>query len=187
MKRAQALLPLLVFAVVAAWMAVPLLRGTDPSVLPSALIDQPAPAFDLPPLPGRAAGFTSNDLGGQAVLVNVFASWCAPCLAEHPILTRLALEEGVTIFGINYRDEPEDAVTWLDRHGDFYTRIGTDPDGRAAIDWGVYGVPETFIVDAEGRIRFRHAGPLTPALVAEEVLPLLQYFANEEPSDRPDT
>lgn len=185
MKRALALLPLLVFAVIAVWMAVPLLRGTDPSELPSALIDREAPDFDLPALPGRPAGFARDDLGGGPVLVNVFASWCAPCLAEHPLLTRLALEDGVTIFGINYRDRPEAALTWLDRHGDFYAAIGSDVDGRVAIDWGVYGVPETFVIDADARIRYRHAGPLTPDLVAEEILPLLRYLDRGDPGDGP--
>ncbi|NBC34510.1 MAG: DsbE family thiol:disulfide interchange protein [Alphaproteobacteria bacterium] len=176
MKRLLALVPLLVFALVAGWMAVPLLDGSDPRVLPSALIDREAPDFALPPLPGRESGFARDDLGGRPVLVNVFASWCTPCLAEHPVLTRLAREEGVTVYGINYRDEPEDALTWLDRHGDLYTAIGADPEGRVAIDWGVYGVPETFVVDAAGRIRYRHAGPLTPQIVAEEILPLLRYL-----------
>lgn len=176
MKRVLALVPLLIFGLVAAWMAVPLLEGSDPRILPSALIEQEAPDFALPPLPGREAGFARDDLGGRPVLVNVFASWCTPCLAEHPVLTRLAEEEGVPIYGINYRDEPQDAVAWLDRHGDIYNRIGADREGRAAIDWGVYGVPETFVVDAAARIRYRHAGPLTPQIVAEEILPLLRYL-----------
>lgn len=176
MIRLLALLPLLAFAVIALWMAVPLLQGTDPRNLPSALIDQQAPTFDLPALPDRPAGFASGDLGGQPVLVNVFASWCAPCLAEHPILTRLAEEEGVIIYGINYRDRPEAATAWLDRHGDFYAGIGADSEGRAAIDWGVYGVPETFVVDANARIRLRHAGALTPQQVDAEILPLLRYL-----------
>lgn len=175
MKRALALLPLLLFAVLAGWVAVPLFEGSDPSVLPSALINREAPDFTLPPLPGREAGFGREDLGGRPVLVNVFASWCTPCLAEHPVLTRLAREEGVTIYGINYRDEPAAAAAWLDRHGNIYERIGADRDGRVAIDWGVYGVPETFVVDAQARIRYRHAGPLTPEIVADELMPLLRF------------
>jgi cytochrome c biogenesis protein CcmG/thiol:disulfide interchange protein DsbE len=173
MKRLLFALPLIIFAALAAWIAVPLVRGDDPHALPSTLIDQPAPEFALPPLPGRQAGFSSADLGGRPVLVNVFASWCTPCLAEHPLLTRLAREDGVTIYGINYKNDPEQAVAWLERHGDIYERIGVDRDGRVALDWGVYGVPETFVVDAQGHIRFRHPGALTPDLVEETILPLL--------------
>lgn len=174
MRRLIFLLPLLVFAVIAVWVAVPLLTGGDPSDLPSALIDRPAPDFDLPPLPGDRPGLARADLTGQVALVNVFASWCVPCLAEHPILTRLAEEEGVPLFGINYKDAPADAVAWLSDHGNPYRRIGVDFEGRAGIDWGVYGVPETFVIDADGRIRFRHAGPITPTLANETLLPLIR-------------
>ena len=166
-------LPLALFVALAAWVAVPLIRGDDPSVLSSALIDRPVPEFALPPLPGRSDGLASADLGGGPLLVNVFASWCAPCLAEHPLMMRLSGELGVTVLGINHRDEPADALAWLARHGDPYERIGADRDGRVSIDWGVYGVPETFVVDGDGRIRFRHAGPITPDLVENTVLPLL--------------
>lgn len=173
MKRVLFILPLLLFAGLAIAVAVPLLRGDDPSELPSTLIDQPAPDFDLPPLPGMEGGLSARDLGGEPMLVNFFASWCVPCLAEHPLLTRLAEEEGVTIHGINYKDDPADALAWLDRHGNPYALIGADREGRAAIDWGVYGVPETFVVDAEGRIRYRHAGPITPDVLERELMPLL--------------
>ncbi len=166
-------LPLLAFIAVAVWVAVPLLRGDDPHRLPSTLIDRPAPDFALPPLPGRTDGFSRADLGGQVAVVNVFASWCVPCLAEHPVLTRLAREQGVTVFGINYRDRAEDALAWLERNGDPYARIGADTEGRAAIDWGVYGVPETFVIDRAGQVRYRWAGPLTPQLVTETLLPLI--------------
>ncbi len=177
MRRIVFLLPLIAFAGLAIWVAVPLVRGEDPSVLPSALIDQPAPDFALPALPGRDDGLASADLGGEVTLVNFFASWCVPCLAEHPLLTRLAREDGIRVLGIAYKDEPTDTMAWLTQHGDPYGRIGVDLDGRAAIDWGVYGVPETFLVDADGRIRFRHPGPLTPDLVDETLLPLLQELA----------
>ncbi len=166
-------IPLLLFLGVAVWVAVPLLRGDDPRLLPSTLIDRPAPDFALPPLPGREQGVSRADLGGEVVLVNFFASWCVPCLAEHPVLTRLAREQGVTVYGINYKDRPEDALAWLQRHGDPFGRIGVDAEGRTAIDWGVYGVPETFVVDREGRVRFRWPGPLTPQLVEETILPLV--------------
>jgi len=167
-------LPGLAFAALIVWVAIPLVRGDDPSDLPSALIDQAAPATDLPGLPGRGPGFTTADLGGEVMLVNVFASWCVPCLAEHPVLTRLAAEEGLTIHAINYRDAPDDALAWLGRHGDPFARIGSDPEGRAGIDWGITGVPETFVIDAAGRVRFRFAGPVMPEIAAERILPLVE-------------
>jgi cytochrome c biogenesis protein CcmG/thiol:disulfide interchange protein DsbE len=154
-------------------MAVPLLRGDDPQALPSALIDRPAPAIDLPPLPGREDGLASADFAGRVAVVNFFASWCVPCLAEHPILTRLAREDGISLYGVNYKDPPQDALAWLARHGDPFLAIGADRDNRAGIEWGVYGVPETFVVDRQGRVRFRHAGPLTPDLVDGTLLPLI--------------
>ncbi|MEO3432498.1 DsbE family thiol:disulfide interchange protein [Inquilinus sp. CAU 1745] len=173
MKRILFILPLLLFAGLAVAVAVPLLRGEDPSVLPSTLIDQPVPDFALPPLPGMESGLSADDLGGKPMLVNFFASWCVPCLAEHPLLTRLTEEEGVTIHGVNYNDDPADALAWLDRHGNPYDLIGADREGRVAIDWGVYGVPETFVVDTQGRIRYRHAGPITPDVLERELMPLL--------------
>ncbi|MEQ8968574.1 MAG: DsbE family thiol:disulfide interchange protein [Azospirillaceae bacterium] len=174
LRRALFAAPLVIFAVIAGWMAVPLMTGDDPSRLPSALIDKPAPEFALPPLPGRDDGFAAADLGGEPALVNVFASWCVPCLAEHPLITRLAEQEAVPVYAINYKDAPGDAIAWLERHGNPFTRIGMDREGRVGIDWGVYGVPETFVVDAEGRIRFRHPGPLTPEIVEDTILPLVE-------------
>ncbi|MEE8271696.1 MAG: DsbE family thiol:disulfide interchange protein [Alphaproteobacteria bacterium] len=174
MTRLLFIVPLLVFAGLAGWIAVPLLSGSDPRALPSTLIDRPAPEFALPALPGDPAGLALADLRGEVVLVNFFASWCVPCLAEHPLLTRLSREQGIRLYGVNYKDEADDARSWLDRHGNPYDRIGADRDGRVAIDWGVYGVPETFVVDAAGRIRFRHAGPLTPAQVETVLLPLIE-------------
>ena len=164
------LAPLLLFAIVAGYFAVGLPR--DPGTLPSALLDKPAPDFDLPPLLPGKPGLASSDLKGAPVLVNVWASWCVPCRAEHPVLTRLGRE--VPIFGLNYKDKPEDARRFLVELGDPYRRIGTDPSGRVGIDWGVYGVPETFVVDAEGRIRHRHVGPLTEKVVAETIRPLMK-------------
>jgi cytochrome c biogenesis protein CcmG/thiol:disulfide interchange protein DsbE len=173
MKRVLFILPVVLFAVVAG-AAFLRLQGGAPSELPSNLIDKPAPAFELPPLPGREGGLSRADLGGRPVLVNFFASWCAPCLAEHPLLTRLSEEEGIPIYGVNYKDPPEDALAWLERHGNPFRLIGADATGRTAIDWGVYGVPETFVIDGDGRIRYRHAGPLTPELVEGTLLPLLR-------------
>jgi cytochrome c biogenesis protein CcmG/thiol:disulfide interchange protein DsbE len=176
-KRFVFLLPLILFVAIAAYFAVGLTR--DPSKLPSVLLNKPVPTFRLPPLEGRTPpdshGFASDDLkGGELALVNVFASWCLPCRAEHPLLMRLAREKGVTVHGINYKDEPGDATTWLNRFGDPYARIGVDRDGRASIDWGVYGVPETFIVDGKGVIRYRHVGPMTPTDIEQTILPLIE-------------
>lgn len=135
--------------------------GKVVSDLPSALIDRPAPSFTLPPIEGDGVGFASTQLKGQVSLVNVWASWCPPCRQEHPVLMRLA-REGVPIYGINYKDKPKDAKAYLAELGNAYTRIGADRDGRVSIDWGVYGYPETFVVDATGRIRYRHVGPIMP-------------------------
>jgi len=167
------LVPLAVFLVVAGYFAVGLTR--DPSVLPTALLDKPAPQFDAPPLSPAKPGLATRDLKGEPVLVNVWASWCVPCRAEHPVLTRLARD--VPVLGLNYKDKPEDARRFLAELGDPYRRIGTDANGRIAIDWGVYGVPETFVVDGEGHIRHRHVGPLTDEIVAKTIRPLLKSLA----------
>jgi cytochrome c biogenesis protein CcmG/thiol:disulfide interchange protein DsbE len=164
-------LPLAVFVLLAAGFYVGL--GIDSNVLPSPLIDQPAPDFALPPLPGEEHGFSSADLQGHVSLVNVFASWCAPCRVEHPVLNALARSKRVAIFGIDYKDKHDAAVAWIAEVGNPYARIGAD-DGRVGIDWGVYGVPETFIVDKGGRIRYKHVGPLAAADVARNILPLVE-------------
>jgi len=170
-KRLLFVLPVLLFAAVGVGLAVGLTR--DPSVLPSALIDEEVPKFDLPPIEGRGgSGLSSEDLQGEPSLVNVFASWCVPCRAEHPLLMRLA-EQGVVIHGINYKDRPADAREWLAELGDPFARIGADRSGRVGIDWGVYGVPETFVIDAAGRIRHKHVGPLQARDVDQTILPML--------------
>ncbi|HYD29911.1 MAG TPA: DsbE family thiol:disulfide interchange protein [Azospirillaceae bacterium] len=168
MRRLFYLLPLVVFAIVAGYFAYGL--KNDPRAIPSALIDKPAPTFQLPPLPGRSDGLATTDLKGKVQLVNVWASWCVPCKAEHPVITRLAREYGIPVHGLNYKDKPEDAIEWLKRNGDPYARIGQDLDGRVAIDWGVYGVPETFLIDKEGRIRYKHVGPLNNPGALEQLL-----------------
>jgi cytochrome c biogenesis protein CcmG, thiol:disulfide interchange protein DsbE len=171
MKRLIYILPLLLFLVVAGYFAVGLDR--DPRAIPSALIDRPAPVFDLPPVEGMKAGLSSDDLKGRPQLVNIWASWCIPCKVEHPVLMRLAEEQGVLIRGINYKDKAQDAMAYLEANGDPYTGIGADADGRAGIEWGVYGVPETYVIDREGRIRYRHVGPLMPDDIEETILPIL--------------
>ena len=164
------LIPAAVFALLAAGFYVGL--GIDSGLLPSPLIDQPAPDFALPPLPGGERGFSSADLAGHVSLVNFFASWCVPCRAEHAVLSALAQSKRVAIYGIDYKDKADVALAWIAELGNPYTVIGAD-NGRVGIDWGVYGVPETFIVDQGGRIRYKHVGPLTQADVARTILPLV--------------
>lgn len=146
--------------------------GRDTNALPSPLLDKAAPQFSLPPLAEGQPGFSSADLKGHVSLVNAFASWCAPCREEHPALEALARSGRVAIFGIDYKDKPAAARAWIDALGNPYRRIGAD-DGRVAIDWGVYGVPETFLVDAAGRVRYKHVGPLTAADIDKTILPLV--------------
>jgi cytochrome c biogenesis protein CcmG/thiol:disulfide interchange protein DsbE len=146
----------------------------DPSALPSALLGKPVPAFSLPPVRGRTLGLSSGDLHGEVSLVNVFASWCTACREEHPLLMQLNRHHAVPIHGINYKDAPDDAMHWLNAMGDPYTRTGADRNGRVAIDWGVYGVPETFVVGADGIIAHKHIGAITEAALAETIMPLVQ-------------
>ena len=169
MRRLLYLIPVIVFAAVGIGLAVGLTR--DPGTLPSALLDRPVPAFELPALEG-GDGLSSADLKGRVSLVNVFASWCVPCRVEHPVLMRLA-EEGVPIFGINYTDPADRAQAWLGELGNPFEKIGADRNGRVGIEWGVYGVPETFVVDAEGRIRHRHVGPIQARDLERTLLPIL--------------
>jgi cytochrome c biogenesis protein CcmG/thiol:disulfide interchange protein DsbE len=147
----------------------------NPQELPSAMVGKPAPQFDLPPLQGvkdEKPGLSTADLMGKPSLVNVFASWCVPCKAEHPLLLRLQ-ESGVApLYGINYKDKPQDAVPWLNELGN--PRAHRRGCGRPHIDFGVYGVPETYVVDASGKILYRYAGPLTSRELEEHILPLLK-------------
>ena len=173
--RLLLLLPLAVFLILGGYFALGLTR--DPSKLPSMLIDKPAPTFALPGLSEGEKGLSNADLTGKVQLINVFASWCAPCRVEHPLLMRLAKEEGVTIHAINYKDKPEAAQTFLAQMGNPYTSIGADKDGRVAIDFGVYGVPETYVIDKQGRVRYRHVGPLMPFDVEETILPMIKELS----------
>ncbi len=170
-RRAAWLTPLLVFAGVAVFLGIGL--TLNPREIPSALIGKPVPEFVLPPVQGRTLGLSSGDLKGDVSLVNVFASWCVPCRQEHPIFLQLQREGLVPIHGINYKDRPEDAARWLDALGDPYTRTGADLNGRVAIDWGVYGVPETFVIDRNGRIAYKHIGAVTPKVLEEKLRPLI--------------
>jgi len=169
------LLPVIVFGVLCAF----LLRGLslDPSTVPTALADKQVPVFDLPPLDSQTKGLASSDLVGEVALVNVFASWCLPCRVEHPFLMELADNGAFALHGVNYKDKPEDARAWLDELGDPFLRIGADQDGRAGIDLGVYGVPETFVIDRAGRIRYKHVGPITQSDLEKYLLPLIKKLS----------
>jgi cytochrome c biogenesis protein CcmG, thiol:disulfide interchange protein DsbE len=122
---------------------------------------------------GRALGLSTANLKGDVALVNVFASWCVACREEHALLLQLKERHAVPLYGLDYKDKPDDAAAWLDKMGDPYARTGADIDGRVAIDWGVYGVPETYVVDSAGRIIFKQIGPLTPEIVAQSIMPLV--------------
>ena len=165
------LVPLLVFAGVIAILAFGL--TLNPREIPSPLIGKPVREFALPPVKGRTLGLSSADLKGEVSLVNVFASWCVACKDEHPVFLQLQREQFVPIHGLNYKDRAEDAARWLDTLGDPYTRTGADPDGRVAIDWGVYGVPETFVIDRNGRIAYKHIGPVTPEFLDGKLRPFI--------------
>jgi cytochrome c biogenesis protein CcmG, thiol:disulfide interchange protein DsbE len=176
MRRFIFIAPVLVFVGLVVYFATPLLRGTDPSLIPSPLIDKPVPAFDLPPLPGYQKGLSSADLKGKVQIVNIFASWCVPCRAEAPALMALK-SMNILIRGIDQKDRPEDALEFLKELGDPYVSIGMDIDRKVSIDWGAYGAPETFIVDAEGRIRYKQAAPITQDDIDNTILPLLKKLA----------
>ena len=166
------LLPIAIFAGIGILLYLGLYR--DPTLVPSPLIGKPVPEFELGPVQGRELGLSSQDLEGEVVLVNVFASWCVACRDEHPLFLDLDREGALPIHGLNYKDTPDDAAAWLDALGDPYTRIGADLDGRAGLDWGVYGVPETFVVDRNGHIAYKHIGPVTPRVRDEIILPLVR-------------
>lgn len=174
------ILPLLVFLALAGMFAFALKSG-DPSKLPSALIGKPAPEINLPPLEGlregtaAVPGFATADLKrGEVTVVNFFASWCAPCVQEHPLLLELKDKTGVRLVGINYKDPQPGGRRFLGRYGNPYAAVGVDDTGRAAIEWGVYGMPETFIIDRQGRIALKHVGPITPAILAARILPAIE-------------
>jgi len=171
-RRLIFLVPLAVFAGIAVAFGIGL--TLNPREIPSTLIGKEAPSFDLPPVKGRKLGLASADLEGQVSLVNVFASWCVECRAEHPVLMELSARGFVPIYGLNYKDKPDDAAEWLDKLGDPYARTGADISGRVAIDWGVYGVPETFVIDRDGKVAFKLIGALTREKFEEKILPLIR-------------
>lgn len=164
------LIPLGLFLLLVVFLAVGLSR--DPNELPSALINKPAPTFRLPQLKDPAKTFSAEDMRGKVWLLNVWASWCVACRQEHPYLSEYA--KLVPVIGFNYKDKREDALAWLDEFGDPYVLSAVDLEGRVAIDYGVYGAPETYIIDKSGTIRLKHVGPVTPDIWSAKVLPLIQ-------------
>jgi cytochrome c biogenesis protein CcmG, thiol:disulfide interchange protein DsbE len=183
-RLAMALLPVVVFAGLAVLFVIGLSQE-DPSRVPSVLIGKPAPEFDLPPLEGLTRqgapvpGFATADLQGQLTLVNIWASWCGPCRDEHPHLMALSEIDGVRLVGINYKDEPANARRFLGALGLPYEAVGVDREGRTFVDWGAYGVPETFLVDRRGIIRHKYIGPITPKALDETILPMIEDLQRE--------
>ena len=174
-NKAMRWMPLAVFGALALLLAagVWLARNPDREALPSPLIDRPAPQFALPVLHEPQRTVTLAELRGEPFVLNVWGSWCPECRVEHPVLTRFAETKRVRVVGYNLKDEPADALRWLDQFGNPYWLVVTDYDGRAAIDWGIYGAPETFLVDGNGVIRWKHVGPMSDDTIADELVPAL--------------
>jgi cytochrome c biogenesis protein CcmG/thiol:disulfide interchange protein DsbE len=173
MRSLRFILPAIAFSVVAAFMLVALTSGRDPKEIPSPLIGKPAPAFTLPLLAQTDQSWSPEKMRGQVWLLNVWASWCAPCLVEHPELLKLARAKTLPLIGFNYKDEPRAAGGWLAKHGDPYTVVVADRSGSVAFDYGVYGVPETFVIDKQGVIRHKQIGPVTAESLSATLLPLV--------------
>lgn len=172
MKRLRFLLPLGIFGVMLAFLGIGL--GLNPSEVPSPLIGKPAPAYELPRLDDPQQTLKRDDLLGQVYLLNVWASWCAPCREEHPLVLDIARRQLAPVYGLNYKDTRPAATQWLSRLGNPYQATLVDADGRVGLDYGVYGVPETFVVDRQGVVRYKHVGVLTPDVLKQRIEPLLK-------------
>jgi len=166
------LIPLVLFLVIVVFLAIGLTR--DPSRLPSALLDKPAPTFRLPQLNDPSKTFSADDMRGKVWIMNVWASWCFECRREHPYWPQYSQSAAIPIVGLNYKDKREDALAWLGELGDPYVLSAVDLDGRVGIDYGVYGAPETYLIDKSGTIRHKHVGPIIDDVWAKEFLPLIQ-------------
>lgn len=176
-RRRRYLAPVMIFAALAALLGWALTH--NPREIPLALIRKPVPQFSLPPVQGRTLGLSNADLVGEVSLVNVFASWCVACRDEHPLFMQLKAGGDVPIHGLNSKDQPDNAARWLNTLGDPSRRTGADRDGRIAIDWGVYGVPETFVITKDGRIAHKHIGPLIPKDIEATILPLVRRLQQQ--------
>jgi cytochrome c biogenesis protein CcmG, thiol:disulfide interchange protein DsbE len=174
MRRLLYLLPVLLVAVLVAIFWRGLDPQRDPGALPSALIGKPAPALELPALLAGGAPLSLAALKGQPVAVNFFASWCLPCRAEHPLLDKIAKEHGIAVIGVAYKDKAEDARRYLAELGDPYAMTGLDESGRAGIEFGLTGVPETYVIDRDGIVRYRLAGPIAPDNLEDQLAPAIQ-------------
>lgn len=182
-RRILFLLPLAMFLALSAVFLMQLFSGRDTSLVPSALIGKPAPQTELAPLEGSGLpGLSTADFAGKVTLVNVWGSWCVPCRQEHPLLMQLAQDERFELAGLNYKDKPENARRFLGDLGNPFDRIGVDASGRTAIDWGVYGVPETFLVGPDGTIRYKHVGPFTPESIRDDLMPAVEKALSEVPA-----
>lgn len=172
MKSLRFLIPLALFGALTWFLFAGL--SLNPREVPSPLIGKPAPAFALPRLDDPTQTVKRDDLLGKVWVMNVWASWCAPCREEHPLVVAFARERRVPVVGLNYKDRPGDARTWLERLGNPYAATLIDFDGKVGIDFGVYGVPETFVIDAQGVVRLKHVGPLTAKVISQKIEPLLK-------------
>lgn len=168
----KAFIPLLIFGVLLGFLAVGL--SLNPREIPSPLINKPAPAFSLPALDAPEQKIAAQDLRGKVWILNVWASWCVACRIEHPLLVEFSKAGMVPIYGLNYKDKRDDAIRWLVNFGNPYTRSLSDIDGLVGIDFGVYGVPETFVIDKQGVIRMKHIGPVTPEVLRDDIIPLVR-------------
>lgn len=172
--KAQHLLPLAIFATIVVAFGAAFYLNLDPHETPFAIEGKPVPAFDLPPAIDGVGGLSTADLKGKVAIVNFFASWCAPCREEHPMLLQLAKRTGVPVYGIAWKDKAAPLREWLARDGVPFARVGFDESGRTGIDWGISGVPETFVVDARGKVVWRYQGALNEPIVAKGLIPALQ-------------
>lgn len=168
----RSLIPLALFIILVGFLLVGL--GHDPRTVPSPLINNAAPDFRLAQLHDPTKSFTAQEMRGQVWLLNVWASWCVSCRDEHPLLVELARSRAVPVYGLNYKDKREDALAWLTEFGNPYQLSATDTDGRIGINYGVYGVPETYLIDKEGVIRYKQIGPITPKVLEGEILPMVR-------------
>jgi cytochrome c biogenesis protein CcmG, thiol:disulfide interchange protein DsbE len=169
--------PLVIFLVLAGFLYVGL--HLNPREVPSPLINKPAPAFDLPQLQDPSKRFSAQQMKGQVWLLNVWSSWCVSCREEHPLLVEMSRKNMVPIYGLDYKDKPEDAEAWLARGGNPYILSVSDSDGRVGIDYGVYGVPETYLIDKQGVIRYKQIGPITPQALTDQILPMVAELRNK--------